>query len=267
MVSDTLSRYANLIRNISNWYVYFKRKFGIPYPSLQFLIRNRHIRFTTPTKSLYLVFKEIFINDVYNIRQMARQLPENPVVIDIGGNAGYFDLFLLSEKRQAVIYAYEAVAANCELFNKHLEMNPAIKNMVQVNHRAVTGTPRAYITLYLESSSSNAVTASIYDDFTEENTFTEQVPCVSLAEIFDGNNISRADLIKIDCEGSEYPIIYETPAEVWQKVRSMAIEVHDLDEEERNLRSLEQYLFAQGFNLSHEMMENDCHMLFATKDN
>lgn len=267
MVSHTLSRYANLIRNISNWYVYFKRKFGAPYSSLQFLIRNRHIRFTTPTKSLYLVFKEIFINDVYNIRQMARQLPENPVVIDIGGNAGYFDLFLLSEKGQAIIYAYEAVAANCDLFNKHLEINPAIEKMVQVHHKAVTGRPQSHITLHMESSSGNAVTASIYDDFTKDNTFTEQVPCISLAEIFDGNNILRADLIKIDCEGSEYPIIYETPVAVWQKVQSMAIEVHNLDRDKRNLRSLKQYLSAQGFKFNHEMMENGCHMLFAAKDN
>jgi len=260
MVNSTLAKYANLIRRISNWHLYFSRKFNVPYNKLVFHIRNKGISFTTPAKSLYLVFKEIFLVDVYNMDQLAAELPEHPVVIDIGSNAGYFSLFLLSRKRPARIYAYEAIGANCQLFSRHLDMNPPLKSMVQLHHKAVTGSPQAAVTLHLETRGGNSVTASIYNDFTKDNTYTAQVPCISLSEILFSNN-----LVKVDCEGSEYPIIYETPPQLWEKIDRMAIEVHNLDQEKRNVASLGAYLTSVGFTWKNYELENGCYMLFAGK--
>ncbi|GAA0529341.1 FkbM family methyltransferase [Chitinophaga japonensis] len=265
MVNSTLAKYANLIRNISNWHLYFSRKFNVPYNKLVFHIRNKGISFTTPAKSLYLVFKEIFLADVYNMDQLAAALPEHPVVIDIGGNAGYFSLFLLSRKKQARIYAYEAIAANCALFARHLDMNPPLKSMVQLHHKAVTGSPQATVTLHLETPEENSVTASVYNDFTKDNTYTAKVPCISLSEILFSNNLVKVDLVKVDCEGSEYPIIYETAPQLWEKIDRMAIEVHNLDGEKRNVASLGAYLTSVGFTWNNYELENGCYMLFAGK--
>lgn len=267
MANSSLARYSNLVKYIRNWPLYFLRKFKNGYSELQFTIRRRSILFTTPAKSLYLVFKEIFLNDVYVMDRLASQLPEKPVVIDIGSNAGYFSLFLLSQKPGATIYAYDAVSANQKLFAKHLEMNPALKSNVQAHHRAVTGTPQSHITLYMESDHGNSVTASVYNDFVQENTYSEEVPCISLKEIFDTNQLKKADLIKVDCEGSEYPIIYETPKEIWQQVDRMAMEIHNLDKDQRNMDHLQQYLSTFGFTFSSFKLENDCFMLFAEKKN
>ncbi|WP_298736802.1 FkbM family methyltransferase [uncultured Chitinophaga sp.] len=265
MVNSTLAKYANLVRHISNWHLYFSRKFKVPYGKLLFRTRDQGIYFTTPTKSLYLVFKEIFINDVYTMDQLARSLPGQPVVIDIGGNAGYFTLFLLAKKGMARVYAYEAVAANCRLFQQHLDMNRQLKEKVAIYHKAVTGTPALTITLHLETAEGNAVTASVYDDFTKDNTYIAEVPCISLAEILVANQLSKVDLVKVDCEGSEYPIIYETPPHVWEKIDRMAIEVHNLDKEKRNMSFLEGYLVTLGYTLKHYALDNGCFMLFALR--
>jgi FkbM family methyltransferase len=265
MVNSSYARYFNLIKHIENWPTYYKRKFNTPYTELLFSVRKRKLKFTTPAKSLYLVFKEIFLNDVYTMKTMAAQLPEKPVVVDIGGNAGYFTLFLLSEKEHATIYAYEPINANYQLFGKHLAMNPGIAKNVQLNHRAVTGTPQADITLYMETPGNNSVTASVYNDFVTDNTYTETVRCISLEEILVSNKLEHVDLLKVDCEGSEYPIIYETPVYVWAKIKCLAIEVHNLDKEKRNLDALGEYLAAQGFRLRQEVMENDCYMVYAEK--
>lgn len=265
MVNSTLAKYANLIRNISNWRLYFSRKLNVPYGKLLFRTRKKGILFTTPAKSLYLVFKEIFLNDVYSMDQLAGSLPEKPTVIDIGGNAGYFTLFLLDRIAQAQVYAYEAVPANCRLFLQHLDMNLKLKGMVQVHHKAVTGSPADNVMLYLETADHNAVTASVYDDFTKDNTHMAQVPCITLAEILAGNRLTKVDLVKMDCEGSEYPIIYETPPHVWEKIDRMAIEVHNLDNEKRNMASLEGYLGSLGYTLKNYELDNECYMLFADK--
>ena len=265
MVNSALAKYANLVRNISNWHLYFSRKFKVPYEKLLFRTRDRGISFTTPAKSLYLVFKEIFINDVYSMDQLAEALPKHPVVIDIGGNAGYFTLFLLAKKEQAQVYAYEAVPANCRLFQQHLDMNPQLKDKVAIYHKAVTGAPAATVILHLETAEGNAVTASVYDDFTKDNTYIAEVPCISLAEILASNQLSKVDLVKVDCEGSEYPIIYETPPQVWEKIDRMAIEVHNLDKEKRNMSSLEEYLALLGYTLKNYELDNGCYMLFAKR--
>lgn len=265
MANTTIERYSNLIKHIRNWPLYFLRKFRDGYGSLKFIIRKRKISFTTPAKSLYLVFKEIFVNDVYVMDRLAEQLPDKPTVIDIGSNAGYFSLFLLSRRPDTTIYAYDAVSANYRLFDQHLQMNPSIRYSVHAYHRAVTGTPQQSITLYLESEKGNSVTASVYNDFVSENVYKEEVPCISLKEIFEQHQIKKADLIKVDCEGSEYPIIYETPAEIWQQVDRMALEIHNLDAAERNMAYLRQYLAKFGFRFSENRLENDCYMLFAEK--
>jgi FkbM family methyltransferase len=265
MVSSTLAKYANLVRNISNWHLYFGRKFKVPYEKLLFRIRGKGISFSTPAKSLYLVFKEIFLNDVYSMDQLAASLPEKPVVIDIGSNAGYFTLFLLAKKEQAHVYAYEAVPANCRLLQQHLEMNPQLKGMVEIHHKAVTGTPAATVTLHLETADGNAVTASVYDDFTKDNTYIAEVPCISLTEILTSNQLSKVDLVKVDCEGSEYPIIYETPPHVWENIDRMAIEVHQLDNEKRNMSCLEEHLATLGYTLKNYELDNGCYMLFAAR--
>lgn len=265
MVYSTLAKYANLIRNISNWHLYFTRKFNVPFGQLLFRTRDRGIAFMTPAKSLYLVFKEIFVTDVYSMDQLAAGLPEQPVIVDIGSNAGYFTLFLLTKKRQARVYAYEAVLANCKLFLRHLEMNPLLKGMVEVHHKAVTGSPAATIKLHLEAADQHSVTASVYADFTKDNTYVEEVPCISLTEILVSNQLSKVDLVKVDCEGSEYPIIYETPPHVWEKIDRMAIEVHNLDKEKRNMACLEGYLTSLGYTLKNYELDNGCYMLFAGK--
>src|SRR5208337_2648636 len=71
----------------------------------------------------------------------------------------------------------------------------------------------------------------------------------------------RADLVKIDCEGSEYPIIYETPAACWDKVSVLAIEVHDLDEHQRNAGYLTGFLESQGYEVVSTRTHGNCHAL------
>lgn len=265
MKKSTIGRYINLITHIRNWELYFLRKFKSGYPDLLFVTRRRNLKLTAPAKSLYLVFKEIFVNDVYEMKKLAARLPEQPVVVDIGSNVGYFSLALLSYKPAAKIYAYDAVAANEQLFRRHLDMNPQLKPYVTAHHRAVTGTPQDFITLYTETDHGNSVTASVYKDFIDENVYAEKVPCISLKEIMEQNGIDHADLLKIDCEGSEYPIIYETPASFWQQVDRLAMEVHDLDGQTRNAGYLQNYLAGFGFSFYSFPLGHSTYMLFAEK--
>jgi len=263
---NNLTRYSSLIKKIRNWPLYWSRKFKDGYESLEFITRNNRLRFRTPYKSLYLVFKEIFVDDVYRIDTLVKQLPQQPVVIDIGGNAGYFNLLLFNYLPNARSIAYEPIEANYKLFKYHIDANPALKGKLAVNHAAVVGQEQESVELFVETSASNSVTASIYEDFDRDNTFHVTVKAITLDQILRQNQLSHVDLLKVDCEGSEYPIIYESPEYVWQIVKKIIIEVHNLDEHQRNVESLQKYLETRGYTCSRNTLHNHCYMLFACKN-
>ncbi len=79
MVNSTLAKYANLVRNISNWHLYFSRKFKVPYEIVvSYKERDKGILFTTPQSRYAWYSKEIFINDVLQHDQLAASLPQQP---------------------------------------------------------------------------------------------------------------------------------------------------------------------------------------------
>src|SRR6185436_14303529 len=103
MTDSSIGRYLNLVRYIRNWPQYFKQKGDQSFSNVRFVTRGNSLVFDVPTRELYLVFKEIFMTDFYSMKNWVSQLPANPVIVDVGANAGYFDTLLLSQKSDARI--------------------------------------------------------------------------------------------------------------------------------------------------------------------
>ena len=265
MVKNSISRYKNLFRHISNWTGYFTRKFKKEFSPMEFTTRGNPIRFQVPSTGLYLVFKEIFVTDFYDIDTLVKQLPAKPLIIDIGANAGYFNMMLFSKIKDATVYAYEPIPANYELFKKNISFNPGLEKQIHLFNKAVTGTPVESVELFMEHSAENSVIASIYSDFDQQNKYSLKVPAISLEEIIKSNGFNRIDLLKVDCEGSEYPIIYETSAATWSKVDRLTIEVHNLDNDKRNHNYLGQFLKQQGFSVESQFVHANCYVLDAVR--
>lgn len=265
MQNGTAAKYRNLIRHIRNWPVYFAAKLKNRFEEVSFVTRGNHLKFRVPTHALYLVFKEIFLTDFYNIDALLRKLPQRPVVVDIGANAGYFNLLLFSRLSEATVYAYEPIQANYALFGEHISINPLLAKHVHLFHKAVTGTPHDEVELYMETNSENSVIASVFNDFDSQNHFTQKVPAISLSQILEENKIERADLVKIDCEGSEYPILYETPRDCWEKMPFLTIEVHDLDADRRNVGALSEFLKTHGYEVISVPTHSNCHTVEASR--
>jgi FkbM family methyltransferase len=265
MVKNSLDRYKNLLRNIRNWPPYFTRKFRKAFRPMEFTTRSNSLRFRVPSFDLYLVFKEIFVTDFYDFDVLASELPPQPVIVDIGANAGYFNIMLFSKIKDATVYAYEPIPVNYELFKTNISLNPGLEKRIHLFNKAVTGTPQNSVELFMEHWGDNSVIASVYSDFDEQNKYSIRVNAISLQEIINSNGFSRIDLLKVDCEGSEYPIIYETPVAVWSKVNRLTIEVHNLDNEKRNADYLGKFLQQQGFEVDLQFAHANCYALNATR--
>lgn len=265
MPSKGFSRYLKLFSNIQNPFEYLLNKGKRFTRSLTFTTKPTAIHFAVP-ESLYQVFKEIFMADVYNINYLTKILPDKPFVVDIGANAGYFDVLLLSKINKAKIFAYEPLPHNIDLIKSIVKQNLWLQQNLFFYQKAVTGIKQENLELYMENTSNNQVVASVFADFDERNNSRISVPCISLTDIINQNNLPQIDLLKMDCEGSEYDIIYNTDKNYIQRIKILVAEVHDLDNEKNNITALTIYLKSLGFSVKHSPINNACYAMEAIKE-
>lgn len=240
-----ITRYQRLIQNITNWQEYAFRKGERKKRSLQFTTKPYPIRFKVPD-SLYQVFKEIFMEDFYEIDSLVKKLPSNPVVIDVGANAGFFNILLFSKIHKARVLAYEPMPSNIHFFKEAIDKNPILQS-IKLYQAAVTGEPKEYIELFTEDTEGNTVVSSVFSNFNQLNNKKVRVEARSLTSIIEENGLHQVDLLKLDCEGSEYDIIYNTEPSVLTKAKMMVIEVHQIDSDRHNLDALDRYLASIGY--------------------
>ncbi len=253
---SSISKYIQLFTHIANWPFYFKRvhEKGL---TARYITRGRKIVFDVPP-AFYEVFREIFMEDFYRINNLVTHLPDNPVVIDVGGNVGYFSVLLSAKKPGATIYAFEPMPENLAVFRNNLQLNPGIKDNIIIAGKAVTGNDNGQLDIYFDSSTENSVVAPVIEDFSPLNTSVRQVAAISLDRIISDNKLQRVDLLKVDCEGSEYAIFYDSPASIFDLIQVIAIETHELDADTKNTAALIRFLENKGFTVESFVAENHC---------
>jgi FkbM family methyltransferase len=264
MPKKGLARYSFLISNIINYNEYLIDKIIRRKRSLVFTTKPNAIQFEVP-RSLYQVFKEIFMVDVYTIKKLITSIPAKPVIIDIGANAGFFDVLILSKNKDAKIYAYEPISTNVNRLRKIVTDNKLEENVI-VFQKAVTGLPMDGLDLFMEDTDDNQVVASIFDGFNKSNTKKIHIPSVTLKEIIDEINQHTIDLLKMDCEGSEYDIIYSTSSEYIRRIKHMEIEVHDVNDDKNNITYFNAFLLKLGYRTYFTPINDFCYALQATLD-
>ena len=264
MAVDGINRYLRLWKHIKNPVEYIIRKGERHQRDLVFTTKPLPVRFGV-SAALYQVFKEIFMADVYEIDALVKALPAEPVVIDVGANAGFFDVQLLSKINRATIYAYEPMPANVTTLRRTLKNNPRLRQSVQLFQMAVTGQPLDRLDLFAEAVENDQVVASRFAGFNENNTQTITVPCITLTDIIQTNDLRSIDLLKLDCEGSEYDIIYHTAPELLRRIGRMVIEVHDMDEDRNNITAFNEYVQSLGYTTTHTPINSFCHAMEAVR--
>jgi len=234
-------RYLNLIHNISNWQRYLAFKFGMTADDPLEFVTRRGVHLEVPRR-LVQTFKEIFMDECYMVG-MGQAVPEKPTILDIGANAGYFSLFALSRFPGARVFAFEPLPANFRLLERHKTLNSGTDfNCVQ---KAVSG-EKGILTLAYDAKDSFSTAATL---FTASPGQSDEiaVETLTLRDIWTDFGIEWCDLLKMDCEGAEYGILYGSSPEDLARISQIAMEVHRGPKEDENIDALEPYLRKMGF--------------------
>ncbi len=162
---------------------------------------------------------EACIWDLYTRDQnLVRSAPL--VVIDIGAHIGTFSVSTAVRYPNSRVYSYEPLKANYDLLVSNVEgnhLNRVFPKMVAVSGKK--GTAVLHV-----SSENTGGHSMFYSGGTEV-----KIETIPLAEVFSSNGLSRCDLLKMDCEGAEYDILFSAPDEVLKSIRNMVLEYHNLD--------------------------------------
>ena len=236
-----MMRYIRLIKHLSNWWLHFAIKIGLTNKDPLIFKTRSDIIIEVPQRIMH-EFKEIFMEGSY-MRGLELTLPDCPIIIDVGANAGFFTFFAASLFPGAQIYSYEPIENNFEQLKRNKALNPTAR--VWCFQKAVYGYS-GEVALNYDFRDSFTTSASVYDN-SNNQMGTVQVPCVTLQEIFDKHQLNRCHLLKMDCEGSEYEILYNCPSTYLHQVDQMAIEVHRGKDVSQNITALADYLKSLDF--------------------
>lgn len=189
---------------------------------------------------------EIFLKGDYGV------MPNNATIIDMGANIGVFSIYATTNRNNKV-YAYEPFRSYCDNVEENARLNGKDKDIKAFNY-AVAGKAENR-TLFINGT--DFFFPTLMGKEFQVNGDTIQVKCTTLAEIIESNALSSVDMLKIDCEGAEYDIFYNAPADVFTKIKEIRMEYHNLDNEERNVEKLKEFLTGKGYTITRIQANTD----------
>ncbi len=203
----------------------------------QIAFQNAKLKVDVQSDADQSVLDEIFFDRDYAIIEPSIKSAKNGI-LDVGAHKGFFVLYARVLNPSVAIYAYEPEENNFRELKKNLLEN-RIENAFPKNV-AVAGREGSVV-LHLSEDSHNHTLLPVLPSFDEK-----KVNAVLLENIL--KKMGKCDLIKMDCEGSEFQIFETAPDSVFQAVPVFFLEYHEFTDEMRvsNLMSLFE---SKGFNV------------------
>jgi len=219
--------------------LFFAVKLGMTKRDPLLFITRKGILVQVPRRLLH-TFKEIFMEECY-MHGLGFDVPDRPVIIDIGANAGFFSLFACSRFSHSNIFAFEPIISNFKL----LEINQNLNKQCQIIpiQKAVAGHSGEVTMMIPDYYDGFSTSSHIIDgEYRQNKNQVVKVQCTTIQDIFDEYELEKCDLLKMDCEGAESDIIYNCPSDYLSRITQIVMEFHGAD-----LEYLKEYLFSQGF--------------------
>ena len=169
------------------------------------------------------------------------EIIDNSVIIDIGAHIGIYSIYTASKSKNIKVYAYEPMPSSFSLLSENAELNK-LDNICAFNLGVTAKNEKRK--LYIADISSDN---SLYGNNTMNYI---EIECISLEDIFVENEIDQCDILKVDCEGAEYEILFNTPDEYLRKITKICLEYHNQGvNEQYNIKKLKSFLKNQGFRI------------------
>jgi FkbM family methyltransferase len=241
----TLTRILRSISAFQNYGAFLLLFYGLS-KSQHALLRTRSgisIRVRNNCWDAHIV-GEMYLDRCYV--NMFAQLPDKPVVVDIGGYIGDFSLYAAHELGARVV-VYEPTPDNYALLKENVALN-SLENRITCHNAGVGGVDGKLTLNVTRDDGAVHVSGFLYGNATEQLS----VPAVSMNTICEENALTHIDLLKIDCEGGEYDIICSMTARLFEHIDRIVFEYHPIPGYREKLETVKKHLAAAGYRLTED---------------
>jgi FkbM family methyltransferase len=169
--------------------------------------------------------REIITENEYKLNKFKGL--KNKVLFDIGANCGIATIVMAKLNPESVIYSFEPHKQTYNLLCENVRLNN-LTNVKTYNVAVMSENKEVEMMLNNIMSGANTLVSN-ENNFKNVyyNTSVTNVTAISFDNFIKDNNIDNVYLLKIDCEGGEYDILYNSEYVKNKLVSNIVGEFHD----------------------------------------
>lgn len=180
------------------------------------------------------VLFEVFVRQIY-----ATALPPTAVVVDVGANIGAFTIS--AALAGARVLSFEPFPSNFAVLQRNVARSGVRAELFPM---AVSSQAESR-ELFLPDNDEYVGRFSLHPG---RGARTIRVECTSLDDIVRKNALPRIDLLKLDCQGSEYEILFGAGTDTLGRIRSIIVECEEFpDRTDWSPEAMSEFLTRHGF--------------------
>jgi len=187
------------------------------------------------------------LRNIFEDREYADYFPfyRQVTIVDIGAHYGYFSIFASKNTNPlSRIISFEPNNGNFKSLVQNSK-DCQVKNIV-ASHCAIGGVS-GLTKLYAGFNPNHSIVVDY--KLLHEHKAYEEVAVKTLEEIVLENKLSKIDFLKIDCEGAEYSILENTPDAIFDRITTISMEFHDLNDARYTGDTIVELLIKKGFQI------------------
>jgi len=226
------------------------------------ILRGRNLRFIVRGAMDIWSIKETFIDRFYE--RFGTPIQDGWTIVDIGAGLGDYAIFACNNFPSNQVFAYEPFHQSYVLLQKNLQLNKMER--VMIFNQAVSG-QTGKILLDLSGGEPLQITSAELESDAGVQAERFIVDSLSLADVLEDNKLNHCDLLKLDCEGAEYDIIFSAGEAVLDRINRIVMEYHD-GVTDHSHKEMVDYLSRHGYRvrISPNYVHADLGYLYAFRE-
>ncbi len=234
---NKLKKFLRFTRIVKNWPSHYWWKITRPENAVYEMNSGATIKIRANTHDR-IALNEVWIHEIYSSKELA--IKSTDIIVDIGAHIGTFTIKAALQASAGKVYSFELSPDNFKLLLENIELNK-LTNVTASNMAVSNSAGEASVYLNPDNSLANSL-ASVPNEARIET----KIMTTTLADIVALHKLDRIDFLKIDCEGSEYDILFNAGDAILSMVNNLCVEADNIDQS-RNPEAMEKFLNDKNF--------------------
>jgi FkbM family methyltransferase len=166
--------------------------------------------------------KETFVDRFYE--KFGVRIRDGWTILDIGSGIGDFSIFAAANFPGNTVHAFEPTPQSYNLMLQNLSINNV--DNVKTYPYAVWSHTQDLIMDTNQAEAGQYRSRALHSSTPAEGELV--VPSLSLEDTFERTGIDHCCLLKIDSEGAEYPILFNAPQRILDRIERIIMEYHEI---------------------------------------